>query len=124
MTKELLLMPGLFKTYHPLVDGSMNLTFQTQEITDRNMKNLVFDLHRQFGWILFSPNEIQMDAVPEDPANPPSGDSPSKRLKNTIYALYMKKDAPYGATGFDKFYQEQVERFRSIILTDLSALDR
>jgi len=120
---ELLRVPGLFKTYHPLVDGSMNLTFQTQEV-DKELKSDIFDLHRQFGWLIFSPNAIPVNAVPDDDAKPISGQSPSLKMKNTIYALYQALGAPYGKTGFDKFYQERLERLRGEILNELQAIDR
>lgn len=120
---DFLKVPGLFKTYSPLVDGSMNLTFQTQEV-DKELKSDIFDLHRQFGWILFSPNKIPVNAVPEDDARLATGQSPSLKMKNTIYALYQALGAPYGKTGFDKFYQERLERLRGEILNELQVIDR
>lgn len=123
MSDQLLKIPGLFKTYHPLVDGSMNITFQTQEV-DKQIKSDIFDLHRQFGWILFSPNKIPVNAVPEDDARPLTGQSPSLKMKNTLYALYQELGAPYGKTGFNKFYEERIERQRTEVLNELQTIDR
>lgn len=107
----------------PLADGGMSLGFKTQETTRAFMVEAM-ELYNQFGWLLFSPNEIRLDAVPDDPASPPVGTiSPSRRLKNTIYAYYIKKGAPYGKTGFEKFWSEQAERLRGIILTEMEKLD-
>lgn len=116
---EILKLPGLFKTYHPLVDGSMNLTFQTQEV-DISAKNSIFELHRQFGWILFKPNEIAVKDIPGVQAETKFGESPSKKMRSTIYVLYAEMGKPYGVTGFEKFYEEWMERFRSQILEEIS----
>lgn len=123
MTKDLLRVAAIFKSYHPLVDGSMTLSFQTQEV-DRDLKESIFDLHRQFGWLLFSPNDIQPNMVPSDEAMPHSDISPSKKLKNTIYALYIELGSPYGKSGFQKFYEERVERLRGIIIDELQTINR
>lgn len=120
---QTLKIAALFKTYHPLIDGSMNVTFQTQEV-DKQVKSDIFDLHRQFGWLLFSPNDIPINAVPEQDAQPLYGESPSKKLKNTLYALYQELGAPYGKVGFDKFYTERIERLRGIILDELQTINR
>jgi hypothetical protein len=121
--KDILRVAGMFKTYHPLVDGSMNLTFSTQEV-DKPLIEQIIEYHRQFGHLLFSPNIVPIGAVPEDDARPTFGQSPSLKLKNTIYALYMELGAPYGKTGFQKFYEERIERLRGEILGELNAVNQ
>lgn len=119
MQDQILRVQGLFKTYHPLVDGSMNITFQTQEI-DLALKNQIFELHRQFGHLLFKPNEIMVKDIPTTQAEARFGESPSKKMRSTVYVLYAELGKPYGATGFDKYYEEWMERFRSQIMEEIS----
>lgn len=116
---ELLKVAAMFKTYHPLVDGSMNLTFATQEV-DKEMKSDIFDLHRQFGWLVFKPNDITLKDIPKSQAEARFGESPSKKMRSTLYVLYAEMGKPYGVTGFDKFYEEWMERFRSQVLEEIS----
>lgn len=119
MENNILKLPGLFKTYHPLVDGSMNLTFQTQEV-DNVAKNAIFELHRQFGWIVFKPNQIAVKDIPKIDAEVKFGESPSKKMRSTLYVLYSEMGKPYGVTGFEKFYEEWTERFRSQVLEEIT----
>lgn len=119
MTETMLKLQGLFKTYHPLVDGSMNLTFETQEV-DKDLKNQIFDLHRQFGWLVFKPNEITLKDIPNSQAEARFGESPSKKMRSTLYVLYAEMGKPYGVTGFEKFYTEWSERLRSLVLKEIS----
>lgn len=112
-------LEAIFKTYHPLQDGSMNLTFQTQEIAN-DTKSQILDLHRQFGWILFKPNQITIKDIPVTDAEAKFGESPSKKMRSTLYVLYAEMGKPYGVTGFDKFYSEHMERFRNQVLDEIS----
>ncbi len=120
---DMLRIAAIFKTYRPHVDGSMTVSFETQEV-DKQLKSDIFDLHTQFGWLIFSPNDIPINAVPKDDAQPLYGESPSLKMKNTLYVLYQKLGAPYGKTGFDKFYHERIERLRHIVLDELQTIYR
>lgn len=120
---QLIKVEAVLTGIRPLRDGSMSIGFSTQEVS----KDFIVDamqLYQQFGWLLFAPNKVQLDKLPDDPAHPPLGVvSPSQKLKNTLYAYYMKLNAPYGKTGFDKFYREKMEALRAVILSEMEKLD-
>ena len=119
---NLLQLPASLNSYRPLKDNSFNLTFQTQELTTEQ-KMLIIQLHQDFGHLLFKINPIQMNEVPDDPANLPANQkSPSQQLKNTIYALYQAQNAPYGMSGFDRYYREKMARFKQELINEISEI--
>jgi hypothetical protein len=89
--------PAILTSYTPKVDGSMKLSFTTQELDDAQ-KMYVISYYQKFGNLLFKENEILDDEIPEEDAVR-EGKTPSERLRNVMY-VYWKEHGivePFGA---------------------------
>ena len=59
------------------------------------------------GWLLFSPNTIQEENIPDEKAELDEGKSPSKRLRSVLFILWKQR----GKQGdFETYYRAQIER--------------
>jgi hypothetical protein len=93
----------------PLKDGSMSLTFHTQEMTNEDKLNIL-NLLGKFGWLLFKEDikEWNEAEVPKEDSGYDDGISPQKRLRGVIFRVWeqtKKKDCP----DFEVWYRRQIE---------------
>ena len=88
-------------------DGSCTLSFTSgQEIADdKTIYLLNAGRKDELGWLLWSPNEIQVDDLPKEQAES-SNKTSAQRLRATIFVLWQQ----LGAKGdFDTFYRQEME---------------
>jgi hypothetical protein len=111
-----LLTPATLSSYRPKADGSMSLTFNTQDLDD-TQKMDVISHYQQFGWLGFVDSEDATDL--EIPDELPENDSktPSERLRAVMFVYYKNK---YGETsGFNawraKTIEEIIEKYKEKI---------
>lgn len=89
-------------------DGSATLSFTTgQEILDDQVIYLLNAGRRDdLGWLIWSPNKIQLDDIPTAPATDESK-TPAQRQRAVIY-LQWKQQGQKGS--FEEFYHKKMER--------------
>jgi hypothetical protein len=89
-------------------DGSCTLSFTSgQEIKDDETIYLLNAGRRdELGWLLWSPNQIQVDDLPKEQAEE-TGKTRAQRLRATLYVLWQQK----GSVGqFEAFYADKMEK--------------
>ena len=89
----------------PHKDGTMGLRFNTQELGVGDKVELL-ERFNQFGWLLFSPNEIAEDDIPSDEAVK-EGKSPAQRLRGVMYVYWKEKEID---EPFIVWYGRQIEK--------------
>jgi len=97
---------GIIKVGRPTVDKGMTFSFVTQEMGN-NDKLALLGYHNTFGHSLFSPNEIQDGDIPTDQAVK-TGKSPSERLRNVMFLLYMQSGGK--PEDFYIYYNVEMEK--------------
>ena len=99
ITLPVIPLPPLLK-----VDRSATLKFSTRELTNEEV-GIIRDSHNQEGWLLYSPNEIDISDLPKTPAEANLRSS-SQRLRGVIFLLW-KQQGEVG--GFETFYRDHME---------------
>jgi hypothetical protein len=101
-------LPATFDGYSSRSDASLGLRFSTQEMADTS----IIHAHvRQFGWLLFSENEIQSGDIPKE--RPTDNKTPSKRLRDVLYVLHVQQKGT--KETFEPFYQDHMEKLITFI---------
>jgi hypothetical protein len=96
-------------------DKSAGIRFSTQELSPQQFATLQ-EKNGDFGWLVFSPNEITMKDIPTEHAED-NTKTPSKRLRATLFVLWEQKGRPTG--NFETFYTEQMEKFINRVKSEL-----
>jgi len=86
-------------------DGSVTLKFATPELTKEEI-NILLDNKMKVGWVLFSPNEIQVEDIPDKEAEMETK-SPTKMLYNRMLRYYMTAIDKKGE-GFNEWRTKQM----------------
>ena len=96
-------IPAVLSGYNRKADRSVSLRFNsTLEISSDDFSELD-RIHFQTGWLLFSPNEFNVEDIPAEPAS--DGKTPSKRLRDVLFILWKQE----GEEGdFETFYRTRV----------------
>ena len=98
-------LPAYLTGWSPRKDFSYSIRFETQELTDSELLDLK-NAQNQFGWMVFSSNELQIEDIPTELAEDKQK-TPSKRLRNVIFVLWKQQ----GSVGdFEIFYKNYVEK--------------
>jgi len=98
-------------------DGSVSLNFKSgQEIADDKTIYLVNAARKdELGWLLWSPNQIQVDDLPKEQAEE-SQKTSAQRLRATIFVLWQQR----GKVGdFEVFYREKMEKLIDQVKSNL-----
>ncbi len=91
-------------------DKSVKLSFETRELMPTEVLTLM-SMEGNEGWLLFGPNEINVEEMPDDDAEV-EGKKPSQRLRASLYVLYKQLAASGTYLGtFQTFYDEKMEIF-------------
>ena len=99
-------------------DGSLKITFETQEIDDERGAALL-GMRNKIGWVVFAPNGTPHVEVPDELATEFKNDkSPSQRLRSVLY-IYWKQEGQRGT--FDDFYRMKINRWIEAIKEKLDA---
>jgi len=102
-------IPSQLEKISTRADNTIKLTFGSQELSTNEIAKL-FEYKRDIGWLLFSPDEMSKEDLPEKDVEYKGGNkSPSKRLRNVIYVFW--RDETDQSEDFQKFYERQIERF-------------
>jgi hypothetical protein len=89
-------------------DGSAAISFDTRELTAEEIFTIMSLRHAE-GWLVFAPNENELD-VPEEKAEVDEK-SASERLRAILYVWYKQETEKGLFTGlFDTFKKEKMER--------------
>lgn len=100
----MLKIPATFDRYSSRSDGSMGVSFSTQEASASDLA-MIHAHVRQFGWLLFDENEIQSEDIPKEGADEEK--SPSKRLRSVLFVLWKQE----GEKGdFEIFYRDRMNK--------------
>jgi hypothetical protein len=98
--------PAILTIGAPTKDGGMRLKLETQEITNEQKVDLL-GYNNTFGNFIFSPNPLQENDIPKEPAKR-EGKTPSERLRGVLYLIYMETGGKQ--ENFYQFYLEQMEK--------------
>jgi hypothetical protein len=103
-------LPAIFDAARSRKDRSFRLEFETRELRGDEAATLFGLLHSE-GWLLFAPNEGDLDAVdvPTTKADAGTGGkTPSQRLRACLYNYWQQ----LGKLGdFESWYLLRMERF-------------
>lgn len=92
-------------------DRSVRLEFETGEVSGDDIARL-YDYRQLQGWLLFSPNELSLEDIPEVRAEEMDAKTPSQRLRNILYVYWQQKGKP---GTWEQFYITQMSKLVDII---------
>lgn len=108
-----------FDSIRSLSDGSIKMSFTTQEIDNETARS-IFSNRQQFGWLIFSPKETAKDEEFDEllASTPPSqskifsGESKSVQLRKKIFKKYKYEleTEKINNIGFEKYYDNFIDR--------------
>lgn len=99
-------LQATLKGFSSRSDGSASIRFVTQEISGEDFSKLQEYLN-DFGWVLFSANEITESDIPTADAED-TNKTPSKRIRSVLF-IYWKQRG--GKGNFEDFYSRSMEKF-------------
>jgi len=109
------LKPAILKTYRPLKDGSINVTFETNELAPEEIVKL-HSLHNTYGVLYFKQESQLTEQELKDLDSLEmeyNGISKSKRLKNVLYRLWEKdKSGMTNEQYYAKTMDNLIEHFK------------
>lgn len=95
-----------------LKDGGVSLRYHTQELSAED-KMLAFGFQSSFGWLLFQEQDYKNDEVElEQIRKDTGGKSPSQRMRNVLYRLYIQSSK---SITFEVYYGQQMERLLDLL---------
>lgn len=109
--KNKIIIPAILSSYRPRVDGSWGVSFSTN-ILSREQKTCIDEMLSTAVMIMIKEGEITkdeteiMDAVDADLIE--NEKTPSKRLRNVLYLLYVQNGREGEFKDFYKFKMEQL----------------
>lgn len=110
-TGETILLPAMFDNLSLRKDGSVNLKFDTRELSGNEITKILGYRNTE-GWLQFSQNN-EFKAPPKENAKTDNA-SPSERMRDVIYALY--KDRNVEGT-FETYYATKMEQLIELLKT-------
>ena len=105
MTDKILIQALLDGVSHRK-DGSLGVRFLLQEMSAQD-KLVLIELLNTFGWVCFSPSEVEATDIPETQADD-TRKTPSKRLRDVLFVLYKQGEQ---LDSFDLYYRQKMEKF-------------
>lgn len=103
--KELFSIPATFDGITYRKDKGLSLRFVTQELSDEE-KSAIQELYSEFGWVVFSPNEVQKKDIPTVVA-PNKKLSPSQEIRLSMVAAAKRL-----GVNPDEYYIEQMRKYK------------
>lgn len=110
-TGQTVLLPAMFNNLTLLKDGSVNLKFDTRELSGEEISALLGYRNTE-GWLQFSQNN-EFKAPPKENAKTDNA-SPSERMRDVIYALYKDRNAE---GTFETYYATRMEQLIELLKT-------
>lgn len=108
-TGETILLPAMFDNLSLRKDGSVNLKFDTRELSGDEITKILGYRNTE-GWLQFSQNN-EFKAPPKENAKTDM-ESPSERMRDVIYALYKDRNAD---GTFETFYATWMEKLIEVL---------
>jgi hypothetical protein len=107
-------LPAVFTRPVFRADGSVKLEFDTREFGGEDA-TILMEQRQKEGWLLFSPNEIEVADIPDEKADSMTGQkTQAQRLRGVIYKIYEKRGKQGDFEGFYRAYMERlIEREKS-----------
>lgn len=98
-------------------DRSATLRFCTAREVNVEEREILFEAGTtdELGWLLWSPNKLQMEDIPKEQASD-SSKTPAQRLRGAIYILWQQSGEP---GDFEVFYREKMEKLIEFIKAKL-----
>lgn len=101
-----------------LKDGGVSVRFHTNEMSAEH-KTELSRYYQQFGWLLFNPQEQNLDTLELEVIRKDiGGKTPSQRMRSVLYVLYQQS----GRTDltFEQYYAEKMNRMIDQIKANLA----
>jgi hypothetical protein len=107
----MIILPANLEGIATLKDGTIKLTFETQEITPHDA-GLVFSYRNKLGYLAFKPelfDDKQVEIIKKLKADDfEGGKTPSKRMHNVLFRLWEQNNLGYD--DFNLYYQYRVNQ--------------
>lgn len=117
----MIVLPAILNPISRRKDKSVLLKFDTRELKPDETLSLM-QLEGTEGWLHFSPNKLNSEEInfPETNAVVSDLESPSKRLMNALYRLYLQDVKQQKYVGiFQNYYNENMEKYISHTLNKI-----
>jgi hypothetical protein len=114
-----ILKPVIFSRYSPRADGSVALTFETQELPPAEVA-VLHALRNNMGVLGFSRKDTLTKQEIKDITSIDvdlEGKTKSERLRNVLFRLWEQQ--PNGCSEFKQFYEQKMEALIQQIRTRL-----
>lgn len=105
-----LILPAILQPISRKKDKSCVLKFETRELNPTELMQLL-PLEGTEGWLTYQPNQEKIE-MPTENAVTSDLKTPSQRLKNALYRVYLQETTKGTYVGvFDNYYKEKVEKY-------------
>lgn len=100
-------LPAIFNKITSRADGSYKLEFESRELSGADA-TVLLGMLRQEGWLLFAPNKIQEQDIPDEKADAMTNQkTQAQRLRAVIYKIW---EGAGSSSSFETYYQSYMER--------------
>jgi len=113
--RKLIKIQAILTRISYMKDGGLSLGFSTQEMSPED-KVVMAELYQTFGWLAFSPNQVDTTDMPTEEAEDKQK-TPSKRLRSVLYVFAKQRGIK--PENFEAWYREQMEKIIERVKTKL-----
>lgn len=101
-------LPAIFNKITSRADGSYKLEFESRELSGMDASNLL-SLLRQEGWLLFAPNELQEQDIPDEKADSMTNQkTQAQRLRAVIFKIWQTNGQSGSFETYYLYYMEKI----------------
>lgn len=113
-----IILPAILQPVSRRKDKSSVLKYETRELQPTELIALMA-LEGSEGWLQFSPNQT-FDEVPDESAHVSDLKTPSERLRNALYRVFMQETTKGTYVGlFQQYYDQKLEKYIQHTLNQL-----
>jgi hypothetical protein len=94
-------------------DGSVSISFVTQEEIATDLFTHIDEYWQQNGWVMFKPNEFKDSEIPKEEAKVEGALSPSQYLRRCLYAKHMATGGTHDT--FPVYYNKAMAGFAQAV---------
>lgn len=126
MDDNVVQVPATLDGVKTLQDGTLRITFETQETTRDKAGELGLRLFRSlktYGWLLFGSEGAEVTIPDEPPPGRREKKTPSKRLRDVLFRLHEKVKTGRD-DDFESFYAQKMEEFIRFVKGKIDAVQR
>ena len=124
MRKDAITIPVTFDTANRRKDRSIRMSFSSMFEMSTEDYMEIDKLLQQSGWVMFSPQAISEEDIPDEDIETDIAKSQSTQIRDALWVFYKAKGGKTeDKEAWNVFYRKQMQTFKGRILEEVHKLE-